>query len=230
MCVGLKFKMLSWQSPEPIIMATYSMLICKIRSLFWPDLAAQGDIGEDHGVCVDPIQCVHHGLHSLDPVLLTYGATLPLMDLKRWVGITDAGNRNCCVKTTRLPCLQAAGGGRRTGLLWWCRRGCGSAPFSRCSGRWPLPALWDRASQGQLRGSRSLPGVWPTRSPSACPSSHLLPCSGSLKLRFRWIFADSIGRERGKGLIPEERQRSVKQMSQRKNKISLYFTPRSQFI
>lgn len=56
-----------------------------MRAWFPPDLAAQADIGEDHGVCVDPVQRVHHGLHPLDPILLTHGATFPLVDLVKKV-------------------------------------------------------------------------------------------------------------------------------------------------
>lgn len=48
---------------------------------FWPDLAAQGDIWEDSGICIDSIQSVHHGLYSLDPILLTHCTTLSLVDL-----------------------------------------------------------------------------------------------------------------------------------------------------
>lgn len=49
--------------------------------VFQPDLTAQSDVGENHWVCVNPVQGIHHGLHSLDPILLADGSTLSLMHL-----------------------------------------------------------------------------------------------------------------------------------------------------
>ena len=46
-----------------------------------PDLTAQGDVGEDVRVSIDAVQGVHHGLHSLDAILLTHGTAFPLVDL-----------------------------------------------------------------------------------------------------------------------------------------------------
>lgn len=95
-----------------------------------PDLAAQRDVREDIGVCVDPIQSVHHGLYPLDPVLLPHRAALSLVDLSEmrqqsvrltFIHTNTRGeNDPTCISTGRartVPCRQVAGGGQRTELL-----------------------------------------------------------------------------------------------------------------
>lgn len=119
----LLFSFVSWST----IISTARIINCLLQpaSVLSPDLAAQGDVRENSRVRVNSIQSVHHGLYSLDPILLTHGTTLSFVDLSKvsLSRITNIsliythGEINTCNHTQHVPCLQVVGGGRRTELL-----------------------------------------------------------------------------------------------------------------
>lgn len=65
-----------------------------------PDLTAKRDVWEDIRICVNPVQSVHHRLHSLDPILLTDCSTLALVDLYKHKQRTLGMEIKSCSKKT----------------------------------------------------------------------------------------------------------------------------------
>lgn len=114
--------------------------------------------------------------------------------------------------TELVPCLRAVGGGRRTELLWWCHRGCGSKPFYRWSEHWPHPGLSVPGGSDQLPVTHSLLSasrISLIYLPSLCSSLHLLSSSVLLQLTCGWmcVFWHGARGAWGKVWIPKEGDR-----------------------
>lgn len=161
--------------------------------VLWPDLTAQGDIWKDVGICIDPVQGVHHGLHSLDPILLSHRAALPLVDLDKrqqteWIGHSLSQEQQLqkiaatCTTTTlsaggwwwtenRAPMMMSPGMCANTllSVFWaltpaWCLRPCR-----------PRSATRKTVSASRLTQSPGVNPILLTLLPLLTPSRRLCP-------------------------------------------------------